>query len=314
MDAESSAPNNHLALTSRCPGWFRRAIAAQPETRHVQSDGCRIQYMLWDGPPKTERKGGLLFVHGGGGHGHWWSFLAPYFTGTYRVVAPDLSGMGDSGHRPEYNSEIRAAELGRVIEDAGLGHDTVIIGHSFGGLIATRFAQMGHPEIGGLIIVDSPIREPSIKSPRPPRSMGKKRHYSDFETALSRFRLMPEQLCENTFLVEHIGRNSIKREEAGWTWKFDGGAMHHRRFTEPYNEYLMQAACRTALIYGEQSALLSTETVDYMTSVMATGSPVISIPEAQHHLTLDQPMAFITAVRSILDHWEKATGETIPAR
>jgi hypothetical protein len=33
------------------------------------------------------------------------------------------------------------------------------------------------------------------------------------------------------------------------------------------------------------------------------GSPVIAIHEAQHHLTLDQPMAFITAVRAVLDNW-----------
>ncbi len=42
--------------------------------------------------------------------------------------------------------------------------------------------------------------------------MGNKRHYADFETALARFRLMPEQTCENTFLVEHIGRHSLKQE------------------------------------------------------------------------------------------------------
>jgi hypothetical protein len=30
---------------------------------------------------------------------------------------------------------------------------------------------------------------------------------------LERFRLMPEQLCENPFIVEFIGRRSLRRAE-----------------------------------------------------------------------------------------------------
>jgi hypothetical protein len=38
---------------------------------------------------------------------------------------------------------------------------------------------------------------------------------------LTRFRLMPEQLCDNPFIVEFIGRHSLRRVEHGWVWKFD---------------------------------------------------------------------------------------------
>jgi pimeloyl-ACP methyl ester carboxylesterase len=308
MDATPSSGEPHLTVTQDCPEWYCRAMSQPRETRRVESDGCDINYLLWDGPPKNERRGGLLFVHGGGGHGHWWSFLAPFFTNHYRVAAPDLSGMGDSGRRPEYSAEIRAAELGQVIENAGLGPEVTVIGHSFGGLTATRYAQMHGQDIAGLIIADSPIQAPEAQVERKPRRMGNKRHYPDFATALARFRLMPEQECENNFLVEHIGRHSLMREDEGWTWKFDGNAMHRRRFSEPYHAYLAQVKCRTALIYGEKSELVTSDTAEYMTSLMAPGSPVIGIPEAQHHLTLDQPMAFVTAVRAVLYAWRKAPG------
>jgi pimeloyl-ACP methyl ester carboxylesterase len=306
MDAMYSTDDHHLAVSQDCPGWFRWAMDQPRRERRVDSDGCEINYLLWDGPPEAERRGGLLFLHGGGGHGHWWSFLAPYFTDHYRVAAPDLSGMGDSGRRPEYSAEIRAAELARVIEDAELGPEVTIIGHSFGGLTATRYAQMHGEDLAGLIIADSPIRAPETQAARKPRRMGNKRYYPDFATALARFRLMPEQDCENAFLVEHIGRRSLMREDAGWTWKFDGNAMHNRRFSEPYHDYLAQVKCRTALVYGEKSALLTPATADYMASLMAPGSPVVAIPEARHHLTLDQPIAFVTAVRAILDGWRQS--------
>ena len=178
-----------------------------------------------------------------------------------------------------------------------------MIGHSFGGLTATKFAQKYGQSINGLILADSPIRPPEISSKRKVRRMGNKRHYPDYKTALGRFRLMPEQDCENDFLVKHIGHHSIKEEREGWTWKFDGKAMHNRRFTEPYHTYLKEISCKTALVYGDESALLDMKTVDYMTGLMKKGSPVVGIPEAKHHLLLDQPMAFVSVIRSILHQW-----------
>jgi hypothetical protein len=87
--------------------------------------------------------------------------------------------------------------------------------------------------------------------------MGNKRIYETFDAALARFRLMPEQLCENPFIVEFIGRHSLRRSENGWIWKFDSEAMGSRRFGEPIREYLRAVDCRAALIFGEKSALVS---------------------------------------------------------
>jgi pimeloyl-ACP methyl ester carboxylesterase len=64
---------------------------------------------------------------------HWWSYIAPYFTRDFRVAAIDLSGMGDSGRRASYNSELRAA--------AQLGERPFVIGHSFGGFMTMKVAS-----------------------------------------------------------------------------------------------------------------------------------------------------------------------------
>src|SRR3990172_10200242 len=74
------------------PKWFQDAVAAPCERRRVNVDGCSIQYLRWGDPAKP----GIVLVHGGAAHAHWWSFLAPQLTGSYHVVAPDLSGHGDS--------------------------------------------------------------------------------------------------------------------------------------------------------------------------------------------------------------------------
>ena len=135
--------------------------------------------------------------------------------------------------------------------------------------------------------------------------MATTRVYADFDEALARFRLMPAQPCDNAFLVEFIGRHSIRPGEGGWAWKFDAGAMGTRRFGEPFHEYLQALRCRAALIFGETSKLVSRDRASYIASLMGPDAPIIEIPRAQHHLLLDQPLAFVAALRALLETWRK---------
>jgi pimeloyl-ACP methyl ester carboxylesterase len=216
--------------------------------------------------------------------------------------------MGDSGRRHDYRSEIRAAEMRAVIADAGLGGSPFVIGHSFGGFMTMKFAsQFGH-ELGGAVIVDSPIRSPQEEAHQPmtPPNWGNKKIYPTFDAALVRFRLMPPQTCENDFIVEFIGRHSLMAVDGGWTWKFDGAALGARRFGEPFREYLQAVRCRAALIFGEKSALVSRGTASYMSQLMGPLAPIVEVPEAQHHVMLDQPLAFVAALRMLLESWIRA--------
>jgi pimeloyl-ACP methyl ester carboxylesterase len=120
---------------------------------------------------------------------------------------------------------------------------------------------------------------------------------------------MPAQVCENDFIVEFIARHSLMRVEGGWTWKFDGAAMGARRFGEPLREYLQAVRCRAALMFGERSALVSRKTAAYMSQLMGPLAPIVEVPEAQHHVMLDQPLAFVAALRMLLENWIRAEGD-----
>ena len=286
------------------PAWFNWAMSNAPSSHFVSVKDCQIHYLLWDDASDTKKSGSILFVHGGAAHSHWWSFLAPFFLANFKVAALDLSGMGDSGKRQEYNAGLRAEEIYSVIKDANLGRSTYVIGHSFGGLMTAKFAKEYGDKIAGALIADSPIRPPDANTRRKRPPHRGKRYYPDFASAIARFRLLPEQDCSNDFLVKHIARHSVLETPDGWTWKFDERAMHARRFKEPYHQYLKEAKCNVGLIYGEKSSLLDETTVEFMRSLMPKGSPVVSIPEAQHHLLLDQPIAFVSVIRLILQSWE----------
>ncbi|HUH84726.1 MAG TPA: alpha/beta hydrolase, partial [Stellaceae bacterium] len=286
----------------------RHAIAVPKQSRSVTVEGCPIHYFLWPAEPAATRQRGLLFVHGGGAHANWWSFIAPYFARYLRVAALDLSGMGDSGRRQSYSAELRAAEMRAVIADAGLGERAFVVGHSFGGFMTMKFGAQFGEELGGAVIVDSPILSPAeeVQHPLVPPKWGNKHVYESFDAALARFRLMPPQSCDNGFIVEYIARHSLMPVDGGWTWKFDGAAMGTRRFGEPFREYLQAVRCRAALVFGEKSALVSRETASYMSSLMGPAAPIVEVPEAQHHVMLDQPLAFVAALRMLLQSWIRA--------
>jgi pimeloyl-ACP methyl ester carboxylesterase len=292
------------------PLWFQRAIAHAGQDHVVpvgvgEGGDCPIHYLLWPARPETSNGRGLLFVHGGGAHAHWWSFIAPYFARDFRVAAIDLSGMGDSGRRANYGSDVRAQEMRAVIADAGLGPHPFVVGHSFGGFMTMKFAAVFGQELGGVVIVDSPIRSPEDETDHPtePPNWTIPKIYPTFEAGVARFRLMPPQSCENGFILDYIARHSLKPTDGGWTWKFDGNALGARRFGEPFREYLQAVQCRAALLFGENSALVSRHTAAYMSSLLGPSAPIVEVPEAQHHVMLDQPLAFVAALRTLLQSW-----------
>src|SRR6516164_9545777 len=80
------------------PAWFEKALADAPERSLVRVEGANIELLTWGEVGKP----GLIFVHGNSAHADWWSFIAPFLAGDYRVAAISFSGMGDSDWRETY--------------------------------------------------------------------------------------------------------------------------------------------------------------------------------------------------------------------
>ena len=64
--------------------------------------------------------------------------LLPKFQMVLELVAMDFTGMGDSDHRYEYTSAIYVDEILAVADAANLDSSTILVGHSFGGRMATK--------------------------------------------------------------------------------------------------------------------------------------------------------------------------------
>jgi len=286
------------------PAWFEAAIAHEPEQYDVDVQGTAIRYLSWG----THGKPGLVFVHGGAAHAQWWSFIAPMFASDWHAVAIHLSGHGDSGRRPAYSHELWAAEVMAVATNADFPGPPVIVGHSLGGMVTIQTAATHGDHLSGAVIVDAPVRRPSPEAEegRSGRAFRSPGVYATEAEAKSHFRLIPPQDCENGFIIDWIATHSLRETTQGWTWKFDPALFHGTIVA--LRDQLAAVRCRVALFTGERSVVVPPDTAEYMYELMGRVAPVIAIPEAHHHLTLDQPLAFVAALRTLLADWDHSIG------
>ena len=279
------------------PDWFWQAVETEPETRSVEVDECDVAYRFYPSPGKP----GMLLIHGMNAHSRWWDFIAPQLLDEYEIAAMDLTGMGDSDYRYEYDTDTFAAEIKAVLDHAGFDNDCIVVAHSFGGYMAVRAANEYAGRFGALILVDSGIRHPDDPPPdKPLMGGGRGKTYPDRETALMRFRLQPPQPCDNEYIVQYIARNSLMPVDGGgWAWKFDEDLMTTLKDGERQPEEYANLQLKLGLIYGNDSELFSQNTLAYMRELIPQDFPAVGIENGQHHVFLDQPLAFIDALRSM---------------
>ena len=306
------------------PAWFKAALAAPCETRRLTVDGAGVNYFRWGNDDKD--RPGLLFIHGNGAHARWFSFIAPLLTPHFNVASMDLPGMGDSDWRDTYTRDTFAHAIGSVAFDADLGPRPVLVGHSFGGFVTLIAGKHYSDRLGGVILADFTVR-PKGKhrewflegEPRRPT-----RIYPDFETAVKRFRLAPPQDCANGYIFDYIAGHSLREvkigdnpgrrpsDEAGWTWKFDPMIFNGLRMGDDHAEIYRSLKCPSATIYGEQSKDYEPEPVADLARI-APDRPISTVAGAQHHIMLDQPVGFASAVSAYVAQW-KAAGHLSAAK
>jgi pimeloyl-ACP methyl ester carboxylesterase len=293
------------------PKWFLDAAAVTPTEHVIDVAGCPIHYLAWG----DTRLPGLVLVHGGAAHAHWWSFLAPLLINRYSVVALDLSGHGDSGRREHYPRRIWSDEVLAVVKAARFPGPPIVVGHSMGGLVGIVTASVYGAELAGAVIIDAPVRKPDPESDsaRRGQEFRNPKVYPDRATAKKHFRLVPGQPCDNPFILDHIAEHSLRDVEQGVTWKFDPRVFMHVS-TDLMSDYLASVRCRIALMRGERSLVVPPETGEYMYELLDRNAPMVEIPEAHHHLILDQPLAFIAALRALLSDWEHSVPRVNVAR
>ena len=98
----------------------------------------------------------VLALHGVTGHGLRWDRLARDGLPDHRIVAVDLRGHGRSSWEPPWGIEQHVEDLIDTIELHRLDR-VALLGHSFGGLLATHLAQRAPERVQRMALLDPAI-------------------------------------------------------------------------------------------------------------------------------------------------------------
>ncbi len=101
----------------------------------------------------------VVLIHGIASSSVTFEKLVPMLVDRHRVISIDLLGFGESPSPPDaiYTLEEHVAALARTIDSLRLREPFVLVGHSMGGLIASRYAATNSRRLSRLVLVSPPV-------------------------------------------------------------------------------------------------------------------------------------------------------------
>lgn len=114
----------------------------------IEVEGINTRYLTaGEGSP-------LVLLHGVGTSSGEWSWVMPDLARNHRVYAIDLPGYDGSYEPPDYSPAFTASFVSSFLDAVGVEH-AVVVGNSFGGLVALHLALSEPARVSALVLSDS---------------------------------------------------------------------------------------------------------------------------------------------------------------
>lgn len=143
--------------------YFSAGLEARTVASTVQVDGTSVAFWTYEPVQATPETRTILVIHGFRGDHHGLLRVADQLPGM-RIIMPDLPGFGSSEafRSGQHSVDQYGAFITGFLAALDLGPDTVLLGHSFGSIIAAHFAA-SHPEAVRPLILINPIAAPALE-------------------------------------------------------------------------------------------------------------------------------------------------------
>lgn len=101
----------------------------------------------------------VVLIHGIASSSVTFEKLVPMLVGSHRVISIDLLGFGESPSPEDatYTLEEHVGALERTIDSLALREKFVLVGHSMGSLIASRYAALHGRRLSKVVLVSPPV-------------------------------------------------------------------------------------------------------------------------------------------------------------
>jgi pimeloyl-ACP methyl ester carboxylesterase len=242
----------------------------------------------------------ILLIHGNGCTANTWAPIVGGLSKHGRVIAYDRRGYGRSKGPSAMKTTYFAQHANDAAELLGLlkSGPAIVVGWSGGGLMAMHLALLRPDLVEKLVLVEPPYHlKVHMTLPLLVTALRMK-----FWAALGRPRNGALAFFRFVTAYRHGGcafdrlgqgeKDEMLREASNTLWEFDAGTAE-----EITPERLKDIRCPVHLMLGE----LTPPTLASATQRLARSNPdwkLVSVADAAHLMHVDQPEAFVSAIRT----------------
>jgi pimeloyl-ACP methyl ester carboxylesterase len=276
------------------------------EKRRIAIGSAELSYLEVAGEGRP-----FVLLHGLTGHRDDFRTRLPDLADLGWLLAPDLRGHGDFsqiGREESFSFEQLVVDLNALLDAWGV-ESCDLLGHSFGGMLALRFVLAQPERVGSLILMDT--------APFSPEDYARATFEKAGAIARARGMAFLQQLVEKAMRgnpdPSPSDRQTRKWGDLYWTHqKLRYGCMDPVGYgalgiamveQAPVVDRLAEIRCPTSVLVGafDNEFLKGADALE----AGIDGAVRVTIPDAGHHPQMENPEAWLAAVRR---HFRRVRG------
>lgn len=265
-------------------------MISRGEFRH---DGLTFSYLERDGGAD----GVLVLLHA-----HWmgasdFEAVMPKLPRGWRVAALDQRGHGQTQHGGRHAPDAYIGDVDAFLRALGVDAPVVLLGHSFGGMVANLYAAARPQKVRGLILEDIEVARE-----------GEMDFIRAWAGAFPTREALLARISER--LAPYLEKSIVETPE-GWRLAFDPEevlASERALNGDHWREWLSHS-CPALVIRGARSVPVDGEVLQEMAR-RRPNTELVTL-DAGHSVHIDAPDAFVDAVSAFLDRLRKGADEPL---
>ena len=246
----------------------------------------------------------VLLVHGFPLSHAMWQFQIDALADTYRVIAPDLRGCGESraefdeGNSPHVLSmETHAADLAALLDVLGIDGPVTFCGLSMGGYIAWQFLRQFRERVGALILCDT-RSAPDSEDAREQRYVMADRVLL-FGSTIAASAMIPKMFSRDVIQRNVPVVDATRNVIAATDPMAIAAALRGMAGREGAEDLLRSIDVPTLLVCGEHDEISTPEEMRGIADRIE-GAELVVVPDAGHMSPLENPAAVNEAMATFL--------------
>lgn len=224
----------------------------------LTAGGRELSMAYMDESPAEIRGSAVVLLHGKNFSGAYWERTAKALLEQgHRVVMPDQIGFGKSSKPDDvpYSFHWLASNTAALLDELGLDGKVFVVGHSMGGMLATRFA-LSYPSRTEKLVLVNPIGLEDYQRVAPYRSVDAWTHAVSKATPASIKAYMQKNYFDGVWKAEY---DSLLEIQAGWATGPDSAHLarvsaltYDMIYTQPVVHEFGDIEVQTLLVLGQR--------------------------------------------------------------